>query len=523
MHTILRSRASAATIEAVSVALLLTALLFFYRPAFYIAGSRMDEAVLLVFPELLLHGKVPYRDFETFYGPANLWILAAAFRFFGATVEIERTVGLTYRFALFAALYFAVRRWGKAAAIGVVLIAAFALLPLGSVANAWIVALALAVVSIALMTKQLMALDDHSSAAAIAGLSAGVAVLFRVDLAPAIIASAALLLWASKPKQRYAYGIGLVAGGSPLLISLFTAGLKNVMENIFLYPVIYTNAARRLPLFGRSSEIAIYALVIAGAAALTLSLGALGVWKKRGDRESVSLLALGCLGIFAVPQALQRADYFHAAMTAPVTIALLPAVAAAAVKLSNKPALASSFAVLATTACFSALWSIAPQSTDIFSNIVHNQLALSEIPQCAARGGNRKFPLSSPDDAQSVTKICSAITQKAHAGERLFVGPRDLRRTNYNDVYFYYLLPQLTPASYFIEMNPLSANRPDSRLASDIATADWIILDSQLDSFHEANASEQLGSNAPMLVIHDRFTQVAQLRQFSMFHRLGNL
>jgi hypothetical protein len=523
MHTILRSRASAATIEAVSVALLLTALLFFYRPAFYFAGSRMDEAVLLVFPELLLHGKVPYRDFETFYGPANLWILAAAFRFFGATVEIERIVGLTYRFALFAALYFAVRRWGKSAAIGVVLIAAFALLPLGSVANAWIMALALAVVSTALMTKQLMALDDHSSAAAIAGLSAGVAVLFRVDLAPAIIASAAVLLWASKPKQRYAYGIGLVAGGSPLLISLLTAGLKNVMENIFLYPVIYTNAARRLPLFARSPEIAIYALVIAGAAALALSLGALGVWKKRGDGESVSLLALGCLGIFAVPQALQRADCFHASMTAPVTIALLPVIAAAAVKLSNKPALASLFAVLATTACFSALWSIAPQSTHIFGKIVHNQLALSEIPQYAARGGNRKFPLSSPDDAQSVTKICSAIAQKARAGERLFVGPRDLRRTNYNDVYFYYLLPQLTPASYFIEMNPLSANRPDSRLASDIATADWIILDSQLDSFHEANASEQLGSNAPMLVIHDRFTQVAQLRQFSIFHRLGNL
>jgi hypothetical protein len=91
-------------------------------------------------------------------------------------------------------------------------------------------------------------------------------------------------------------------------------------------------------------------------------------------------------------------------MTAPVTIALLPVVAAAAVKLSNKPALASLFAVLATAACFSALWSIAPQSTDIFSKIVHNQLALSEIPQYAARGGNRKFPLSSPDDAQSVPK-----------------------------------------------------------------------------------------------------------------------
>ncbi len=523
MHTILRSRAFAVTIESVFVAVLFAALVFFYRPAFYIAGSRMDEALLLVFPELLLHGKVPYRDFETFYGPANLWILAAAFRVFGATVEIERIVGLTYRFALFAALYFALRRWGKAAAIGVVMIAAFALLPLGSVANAWIMALALTVVSTALMTKQLMALDDQSSAAAIGGFVAGVAILFRVDLAPAILASAAVLLWALKPSRRYAYGIGLLAGGLPLVISLLTAGLRNVIDNVFLYPVIHTSAGRRLPLFGRGSEIAIYPLVIAGAAALTLSLGAFIAWKRRGDRESVCVLAFGCLSVFTVPQALQRADYFHAAMIAPVTIALLPALAAAVVKLLNKSALASSLAILVTMACFSALWSVAPQSTEIFSNIVGNQLVTSEIPECMARGGNRKFPLSSPDDAQAVTKICAAISRKSHAGERLFVGPRDLRRTNYNDVYFYYLLPQLTPASYFIEMNPLSANRPNSRLASDIATADWIILDSQLDLFRESNASEQLGSDGPMVVIHDRFTQVAQLRQFSIFHRRGNL
>ena len=192
MHKISRNRAFAVAIESVLVALLLAAMIFFYRPAFYAAGSRMDEALLLVFPELLLHGKVPYRDFETFYGPANLWTLATAFRVFGTTVEVERIVGLTYRFALFAALYFAVRSWGKAAAIGVVMIAVFVLLPLGSVANAWIMALTLLLVSTTLLTRQLTAFDDRPSVGAIAGLIAGLAILFRVDLAPAVIASAAV-------------------------------------------------------------------------------------------------------------------------------------------------------------------------------------------------------------------------------------------------------------------------------------------------------------------------------------------
>lgn len=518
MHTILRSRTFAVAIESLFVVLLLVALVFFYRPAFYIAGSRMDEAVLLVFPELLLHGKVPYRDFETFYGPANLWVLAGAFRAFGATVEIERIVGFTYRFVLFAALYFAVRRWGKAAAIGVVMIAAFVLLPLGSLANAWIMALALLLASMVLMTTQLTALDDHPAGAIIAGLIAGVAVLFRFDLAPAMIASAAVLLFASKPRQRYAYCIGLLGGGSPLLIILLRAGLRNVVDNLFLYPVIYANAARRLPLFGTSW--ALYPLAVTAAAALTLSLGGFVAWKKRGDGKSVLLLALGCLSIFTVPQALQRADYFHAAMTGPATIALVPAAAAAVVMtLTKKPVLASSLAIVVTMACFSALWAIAPQSAETFRDILGNELVTSEIPQYTAHAGERRFPLSSADDAESVTRICAAISRKSRAGERLFVGPRDLRRTNYNDVYFYYLLPQLTPASYFIEMNPLSANRPNSRLASDIATADWIILDSQLDFFCEPNASAQLGSDAPMVVIHDHFSQVAQLRQFSIFRQ----
>ncbi|MEY2531492.1 MAG: hypothetical protein QOI96_1577, partial [Verrucomicrobiota bacterium] len=93
----------------------------------------------------------------------------------------------------------------------------------------------------------------------------------------------------------------------------------------------------------------------------------------------------------------------------------------------------------------------------------------------------------------------------------------------YNNVYFYYLLPQLEPASYFIEMNPFSANRVNSRMAADIKTADWIILDTELNGFHEPNASEQAGSDAPVTAIRDYFVQVAQLNQFSIFMRRPRL
>ena len=140
-----------------------------------------------------------------------------------------------------------------------------------------------------------------------------------------------------------------------------------------------------------------------------------------------------------------------------------------------------------------------------------------------AHAGDRKFPLSSPTDAQAVTRICEALSQRSRPGQRLFVGPRDLRQTNYNDVYFYYLLPQFEPATYFIEMNPFSANRIGSRLASDIDTADWLILDSQLNESPKANTSQQLGSDKPSKVIEDHFVQVARLDQFSIFSRRTDL
>jgi hypothetical protein len=54
-------------------------------------------------------------------------------------------------------------------------------------------------------------------------------------------------------------------------------------------------------------------------------------------------------------------------------------------------------------------------------------------------------------------------------------------------------------------MNPLSANRPNSRLSSDIATADWAILDALWDPLKEPNASRQAGSDEPLRVLENHF------------------
>jgi hypothetical protein len=120
----------------------------FERPA-----TRMDEGSLLVYPELVLKGKLPYRDFETFYGPANLWVLSAAYAGFGSNIFVERAVGLIYRILILAAVFVLVQRWNTTLAAGCTLLAGFLLLPIALAAYAWTGGVMCALWSVSLIAK----------------------------------------------------------------------------------------------------------------------------------------------------------------------------------------------------------------------------------------------------------------------------------------------------------------------------------------------------------------------------------
>ena len=85
---------------------------------------------------------------------------------------------------------------------------------------------------------------------------------------------------------------------------------------------------------------------------------------------------------------------------------------------------------------------------------------------------------------------------------------RDGSRTIYSDAAFYYLFPELDPATYYIEMDPGLADREGSRLADDVASADWLILTNFWTGWYEPNASSEFGSDAPNQVVADHFCQV---------------
>jgi hypothetical protein len=54
-------------------------------------------------------------------------------------------------------------------------------------------------------------------------------------------------------------------------------------------------------------------------------------------------------------------------------------------------------------------------------------------------------------------------------------------------------------------MNPGSANRPDSRLTTDVNSADWLVLNHAWDTWDEPNDSVRYGSDATMKVVRAEF------------------
>src|SRR5205814_4548806 len=152
-------------------------------------AQRMDDGALLLYPELILKGWLPYRDFETFYGPANAYLLAGVYALFQPGIFVERTVGLLYHLAILAAIFCIVRPRGMALALGSVVIAHLFLLPTGLAPFPWLGALTSALWSLFLIARGPGAWPNFC-----AGILAAVALLYRPDLAPAVILSAALLL-----------------------------------------------------------------------------------------------------------------------------------------------------------------------------------------------------------------------------------------------------------------------------------------------------------------------------------------
>lgn len=466
----------------------------------------MDEGMVLVYPERILEGDFPIRDFESLYGPGNYLVLAGVYATLGTDIDTERAIGFLYRLLIIAGVFAAASRWGALAGAGCALISAIMLSLVHPTAFSWTGAIAAAIWGVTFLDS---AASRNSRWKAFAGgLLLGVAVLYRWDLGIAVVLSAAVILWRQRGQIVPALS-GFVIANLPYVWLAALVGPIPLIERLLLDPINHIDEGRRLPFASLGTEQRSLAVILVASVAILIVSGLI---KMIRDRDQRFVLALGLLSLGLLPQALHRADTVHLLFVACIPLALVPLAAL----VHRQGAIVAIPAVLMTVAI---LFLVAPDevAAPAFTTADRALGQAPPEPSFEARRGGRHFPLPSFELAGEVQAVLRELDANSEPGDRLFVGPMDLRRTNYNDTFIYHLTPELEPATYFLEMNPGTANREGSRLAEDLSTADIIVLTAHYDSWDEPNASRFPGSTEPLGILRSRFCQVAQHGGYSVW------
>ena len=491
---------------------------------------------MLVFPERVLEGALPNKDFLHLYGPGSLWVLAGIYRVFGTSLVVERLFGLLQVSAIVFGVFMLARRWGRSVALGCGLLSVLFIVPTGLTALAWVGGVGLGLFALVALaaSRDTTALPWARRLALVAGLLMGFALLYRIDLVLAAALSVVALGWGASRVVQRRFAIGLGLGLAPYVIHLVTAGPGTVVRGMITDPLFKLRGGRSLPLppswnrldgtlerFGDLVKLDWPIPTIQGAAQLTIwfyllvasvvALAAIGVWAVRRQPGSVRprvLLAVAGFSVGILPQTLQRADSAHLAWVSCVAMAFLP-VAVLEVVRARRPrwptrtvGVVTAGALLAVVALVIPNYTVRGYTDYALQSVGRHRLA----QEISHRG--RSWYAGYKSDAAPTLSLLNTVERISKPGQRLFVGPQDLRKTPYSDAFFYYLLPQLTPATYYIEMDPGVANAKDSGLADELRKSDILILSSSWRDWSEPNDSRKFGPDEPNQVVRNQFCLV---------------
>ena len=319
-------------------------------------------------------------------------------------------------------------------------------------------------------------------------------------------------------------------------VHLVMAGPVKAFEGMFVDPVFHLRAGRELPrppswgrLDGGLQAVAEeippwwklphlsashtlflwFNLMVLG----TLVLLGFAIWqRRRGARTGRSgvLLAVGLVSLGILPQALQRPDSAHLNWVSCVSwpfavVAVAEVIGRWRPDWDRRRAVAAGVATaVVLTFTFTAMFTFRYY-------LLHTRVGLGQVPSAykVERDG-RYFYLGDDEAYLAVQAAVDELDRRASPGDRLLVGPLDLRRTWYSDVFIYWLFPELEPATYFIEMDPGLANAEGSRLAADVASADFVLLTGLWAGWLEPNSSMDFGSGVPNEVINSTFCEVGR-------------
>ena len=435
-----------------SIILILTVLLFATVPVIPNLFDDLftpDESMLLVYPERILSGQWPNRDFFNFaYGPGQFWLLAGVYRIFGASIVAERLVGWLLHLAIVFGVVRIARPRGRFVAGMAGGASAFMLAFLGLSAFAWLSALSLAIWSIGVLVGK-----RTRGAFVVAGLMVGLVFAIRPDLGPAAIACQLPLLRRSQFKRLWLVGFGL--GAVPMVIHLVVAGPEFVKNFLFVLRASRTGmlAPPNVPISLRLAALLLAASVLALA------------WTAVRERDPI-LVAVTLLSTLLLPQAFQRTDLTHIADVGsfiwPMWFAMVFSRSALARELVHR------YGARWLRQCISVTAVILIGA--ILALIGSSWRATSWLKHL-----DKSVPINEVTALQETEALIAAINQRVRPGGRIFVGAGDMRVLNYSPMYLYFILPEYLPSGYYLEL-PGSFEDSGETLSKAIRGADALLL-----------------------------------------------
>lgn len=406
----------------------------------------MDEALLLVYPEQILAGEVPNRDFFTSYGPGGLSLLAVIYAVVGPAVVAERAVGLLYHVAIATGAYAMARRLGSLPATTAGIVAGLILVPLGLLASSWLGAIALVMWSLALLDA-----PRSKGAIVLAGIFGALAVSWRPETAVLVVVAALPHLWRN-PRWRQ-WGLGIVMGMAPLAIHTVLSGGR-----------LWTNVAGRVGVNGNlrislSDMDVIVALLITLGAAAYLAWCAYRIPSRR-------LLAWATASAVVLPQMLQRLDLGHVLNVACFILPLAVAWTMAHFDVAARLAL-----LFGETQVKRIAWGAAGLLL-VVEGV--QSLAATTGSRPSVMHESRALPVLHVEEQRALDKLLRRVATLVPPGTKIFMGARDMSVPTLNDMRLYHLLPEYDAFAYNLELPP--PQPVGSLLSQDLQKADALIL-----------------------------------------------
>jgi len=451
-----------------------------------------DESMLLVYPERILSGQWPNRDFfNAAYGPGQFWLLAGVYKIFGASVITERLVGWLLHLAIVFGVVRIARPRGRFVAGMAGCASAFILALLGLPAFAWLSALSLAIWSIGVMVGR-----RTKGTYVVAGFMVGLVFAVRPELGPVAIICHLPLLWRSQFKFSWLLGFGL--GAVPMVIHLVVAGPEFVKN--FLFVIRESSAGMLVP---PNVPIALrLAALLLAASVLALA------WTAVRERDP-GLLAVTLLSTLLLPQAFQRTDLTHIADVGcfiwPMWFAMVFSRSALARGVVHR------YGARWLRQCFSVAAVILMGATlTMFGSSWRATFWLKHL--------DKSLPINETTALQETDALIAATNQRVRPGGRIFVGAVDMSVLNYSPMYLYFLLPEYLPSGYYLEL-PGSFEDSGKALSTDIRGADALLLSDTPELQRDLYRSGRRGSSVANEAVAEHFCPVGRYGYILLYVR----